>query len=291
MADTQPFSIRIFVADGDPDGLRVIERSNWNGRALIFPRSLLPEIKKREEFDRTGVYLLLGPQEEGDGEMLYVGEGDPVRPRLESHYSKKDFWNRCVFFVTGQQGALNKAHVQYLEARLVELALAAKRIPLDNQNTPNRPTLNEADTADMEVFLSNLLQMLPLLGISAFEKPSATRPSQNKRLFIETKGLKAEGYESTEGFVVCAGSDASLDIVPSMQAYAPTRVEDRKKLITSGVLVMSGDRYQFTQDYSFSSPSTAATIVMGRNANGRTEWKDGSGMPLKAIQEALADQG
>jgi len=76
-----------------------------------------------------------------------------------------------------------------------------------------------------------------------------------------------------------------------MQAYAPTRVEDRKKLITSGVLVTSGDRYQFTQDYSFSSPSTAATIVMGRNANGRTEWKDGSGTPLKAIQEALADQG
>ena len=204
MTISVPFSIRIFVADGDPDGLRVIERSNWNGRALVFPRSLLPDIKKREEFDRTGVYLLLGPQEEGDGEMLYVGEGDPVRPRLETHYSKKDFWNRCVFFVTGQQGALNKAHVQYLEARLVELALAAKRMPLDNQNTPNRPTLNEADQADMEVFLSNLLQILPLLGISAFETPSATRPSKKKRLFIEAKGLKAEGYESTEGFVVCA---------------------------------------------------------------------------------------
>ena len=201
-------------------------------------------------------------------------------------------WRRiCVFFVTRQQGALNKAHMQYLDARQVELALAAKRMPLDTQNTPDRPTLNEADQADMEVFLSNLLQILPLLGISAFEKPSTARPSRNKRLFMEAKGLKAEGYESTEGFVVCEGSEAALDIVRSLQAYASSRVEDRKKLIASGVMVLSGDRYQFTQDYSFSSPSTAATIVMGRNVNGRAEWKDSAGVTLKAIQEALADQG
>jgi hypothetical protein len=29
-----PFSLRIFVADGGPDGLRVVERSNWIGKAL-----------------------------------------------------------------------------------------------------------------------------------------------------------------------------------------------------------------------------------------------------------------
>lgn len=288
MADSQPFTIRIFVADGDPDGLRVIERSNWNGKALVFPRSLLPDIKKREEFERTGVYLLLGPREEGDGEMLYIGEGDPVRPRLEAHYSKKDFWNRAVFFVTGQQGALNKAHVQYLEARLIEMALAAKRLPLDNQNTPNRPTLNEADQADMEVFLVNLLQILPLLGNSAFERPNVARSATRKRLFVETKGIKAKGYESTEGFVVCAGSQAARDTTPSMEAYAPGRIEERKKLIASGVLLAQNDRYVFTQDYAFGSPSTAATMVMGRNANGRTEWKDKTGKTLKAIQEALA---
>ncbi|MEJ1363746.1 MAG: GIY-YIG nuclease family protein [Candidatus Sedimenticola sp. (ex Thyasira tokunagai)] len=117
MNESPPFSIRIFVANGDPDGLRIIERSNWSGRAVVFPRSLLPEVKKREEFERTGIYLLLGPSDDGEGETLYIGEGDPVRPRLESHYSQKDFWNRGIFFVTGQAAALNKAHVQYLEAR------------------------------------------------------------------------------------------------------------------------------------------------------------------------------
>ena len=37
-----PFSLRIFVADGDPDGLRIVDKSNWIGKALVFPRAPLP---------------------------------------------------------------------------------------------------------------------------------------------------------------------------------------------------------------------------------------------------------
>ena len=44
-----PFSLRIFVADGDPDGLRIVEKSNWIGKALVFPRALLPQVKARAE--------------------------------------------------------------------------------------------------------------------------------------------------------------------------------------------------------------------------------------------------
>jgi hypothetical protein len=34
------FSLRFFVADGDPDGLRIVDKSNWIGKALVFPRPL-----------------------------------------------------------------------------------------------------------------------------------------------------------------------------------------------------------------------------------------------------------
>ena len=192
--------------------------------------------------------------------------------------------------MTGQEGALNKAHVQYLEARLIELANTAKRMPLDNQNQPNRPTLNEADQADMEVFLGNMLQILPLLGISAFEKPATAKTALRNRLFIHAKGLKAEGYESTSGFVVCKGSQAALKVVPSMKTHVRGIYELREKLITTGVLSPAGDAYHFTQDYSFSSPSTAAAVAMGRSANGRIEWKDKSGKTLKTFQEELAGE-
>lgn len=35
-----PFSLHIFVADGDPDGLRFVTRDNWIGKAIVFPRSI-----------------------------------------------------------------------------------------------------------------------------------------------------------------------------------------------------------------------------------------------------------
>ena len=66
MNQMTPFSLRIFVADGDPDGLRIVDKSNWIGKALVFPRALLPQVKARPELAHTGVYLLLGPRPAGE---------------------------------------------------------------------------------------------------------------------------------------------------------------------------------------------------------------------------------
>lgn len=284
MSTLKPFSLRIFVADGDPDGLRVVERSNWVGKAIVFPRALLPKIKQRAELDQTGVYLLLGPRENGEGEMLYIGEGDPVRPRLESHYAQKDFWNRAVCFVAAP-GQLNKAHVQFLEANLIRLANAAKRLPLDNANQPAEPSLSEADYADMQVFLENMLGMLPVLGIHAFEQTvPMVAAVADTLLACRGKGVSASGYEATQGFVVKAGSLAVGESVPSMQQHVRGMFDLRQELIGNGVLQRDGDHYCFTQDYVFSSPSTAAAVILGRSANGRVEWKDAGGRTLKELQ-------
>ena len=285
-----PFSIRIFVADGDPDGLRLVDRSNWIGKGVIFPRALYTQIRNRPEFDQTGVYLLIGPRVEGDGDMLYIGEGDPVRPRLESHYGKKDFWTRAVFFVAGT-GQLNKAHVQYLEAQLISLASSAKRMMLDNGNTPAKPTLSEADMADMDVFLHNILGTLPVLGIHAFEQTVLVKGAKGDRLLYCTgRDTKAAGYDTSKGFVVRAGSLAALHEVPSFKKHCANAKDLRDTLIGNGVLVAKDDQYQFSQDYTFTSPSMASTVVMGRTSNGRTDWKDASGKTLKGIQEAETSQ-
>lgn len=281
----KPFSLRIFVADGDPDGLRLVERSNWVGKAVMFPRALLPKVKQRDELSQTGVYLLLGPRENGEGEALYIGEGDPVRPRLESHYAQKDFWNRAVCFVAAP-GQLNKAHVQFLESQLIQLAKAAKRLPLDNANHPAEPSLSEADRADMQVFLENMLGMLPVLGIHAFEQATALPSAAVTILSCKGKGVVATGFEATQGFVVKAGSQAVGTSVPSMQQHVRSMFDLREDLIKNGVLQSDGDRYRFAQDYVFSSPSTAAAVVLGRSANGRIEWKDATGKALKEIQAA-----
>jgi hypothetical protein len=261
------------------------ERSNWIGKAVIFPRALYPKVRNRDEFNQAGVYLLLGPRTQGEGELLYVGEGDPVRPRLDDHYAKKDFWTRAVFFVAGPS-QLNKAHIEFLESQLVRLAKAAKRIPLENANMPSEPTLSEADRADMDVFLQNILGMLPVLGIQAFEQTTVLSGRLDATLLTcSGRGVTATGYDTPQGFVVRSGSLAAVDEVPSLREHFPTISELRAELAKNGVLALRGEKYQFTQDYTFNSPSLASTVVLARSSNGRTDWKDASGNTLKQIQQ------
>ena len=215
------------------------------------------------------------------------GATSPHPPAAGIAYAQKDFWSLAVCFVAAP-GQLNKAHVQFLEANLVRLARAAKLSPLDNGNTPAEPTLSEADRADMQVFLHNMLGMLPVLGVHAFEQAPPAAVAAAPLLTCKGKGVGATGYEATQGFVVKAGSQAVAESVPSMQQHVRGMFDLRQELIGNGVLEVHAGGYRFTQDYVFSSPSTAAAVVLGRSANGRIEWKDAQGRTLKLLQEQEA---
>jgi hypothetical protein len=171
MAD--PFTIRIFVPDGDPEGVRLIDRMNWTGLGIVFPRGKWPETKSRSEFARTGVYVLVGYKGETDElPTLYIGQADGVRNRIDSHFQAKEFWDWAVVFVSGNNG-LNRAHVTWLEYALIKRAHEAKRSHLDNGNAPQEPGLSESEKADTQGFLKEILQILPLVGLRAFEVPKA----------------------------------------------------------------------------------------------------------------------
>lgn len=275
------FSVRIFIPSGEPEGLRIVEKSNWTGQGLVFPRSLFAETRQRPELKRTGVYVLWGPGESGQLPRVYVGEGDGVLSRLDQHAKNKDFWTHAAVFTSEDQN-LNKAHAQYLEARLVALASDAKRCELDNANVPQVSTLSEADAADADSFLEDLLLCLPVVGVTVFEKAQVAA-AKGGDLLLKARGLEARGVDSPEGFVVRAGSTAVKAEVPSIHAYL---VDLRRALLNKGVLADAGEVYRLTQDYTFNSPSTAAGTLLGRTANGRLEWKDAQGRTLKEIQEA-----
>jgi len=275
------FSVRIYIPWGEPEGMRIVEKSNWTGQGLVFPRAEFAEVRTREELKRTGVYVLWGPGESTQLLRVYVGEGDAVLPRLEQHAKQKDFWTHAIVFTSKDQN-LNKAHVKYLEARLLQLAAEAKRAELENGNIPQLPTLSEADTADAEGFLDNILLCLPIVGLNVFEKAKVAG-SVSGDLMLKGKGIEARGRESAEGFVVRAGSEAVKQEAPSIHSYMR---ELRRTLLAQGVLEDADEVYRLTQDYIFNSPSTAAGVLLGRPANGRKEWKDQQGHTLKEIQEA-----
>lgn len=172
-----PFTIRVFVADGDPEGIRLIDRLNWTGLGFVVPRDKWPGARHYPELGRTGVYILAG-YAEGDDDLptLYIGEGDVIRDRIENHFQKKEFWTHCYAFVTSNNG-LNKAHVRWLEHALIEQATKARRSHLDNGTAPAEPPLSVAERADSRAFLREILQALPIMGLRAFEEPRAVIPS------------------------------------------------------------------------------------------------------------------
>jgi hypothetical protein len=270
----------MFLPDGTPDGIKTVEKSNWVGHAVVCPRNRFADVRRRPEFTKTGVYVLIGQGGPDELPTVYIGEGDPIADRLTAHYKAKEFWSTAVFF-TSKDGNLNKAHVQHLEARLVGLARDAKRCILDNSNLPQRPSLSEMDAADMEVFLEEMLLIFGVLGMSVFQQPIAATAS-TQLLYLNAKGLKAVGYEVDGGFVVQAGSQSPKAGVPSI----PDSIAKlRQTLLAQGVFVEQRDLWRMTQDYTFTSPSVAAAVLLARSANGRVEWKDAHGQTLKEIQD------
>lgn len=286
-AQPRPTSIRIFLAEGVPDGLRIVEKSNWTGRAVVAGRAQLAEAFARNELDQPGVYVLTGLAEEG-APRLYIGEADVLRERLRQHVAGKDFWTRFVAFTSTNEG-LNKAHVRYLESRLLELAKAANQWSLDNGTAPSPPPLSEADRADAEWFLQEMLVIFPLLGIDAFESAASQargeshNPDSEQTLVLEERGAKATGREVGDGFIVFKGSRARVTEVASIHKYMS---DLRRQLQERGVLVEEGDGLVFTQDYRFGSPSSAAGVLVGASANGRLAWRDTEGRTLKVLQQA-----
>ena len=277
----QGFTVRLFLPNGDPEGVKVIEKSNWTGLGLVIPRSLYATERERAPLHQgAGIYFLVGTDEESSLPKIYVGEGDPVAPRLDAHAQNKDFWTHVVIFTSKDQN-LNKAHVQYLESCLLDLAEKANRSILDNRNSPQLPSLSDADIADSAGFLENILLCLPILGYPFFDVVDTLRTVSHD-FFLESKGILAQGHETSGGFAVTKGSQAVKKEAPSL--YGNGRMM-RKTLIEKSVLVDAGTFYEFSQNYEFNSPSMAAGVVVGRPANGRTEWKNKDGKTLKAFQE------
>ncbi len=167
-----PFTIRIFVPDGDPEGLRIIDRLTSTSKFFAFSRNKWDQIKNREELTGAGVYILTGYADPGDElPTVYIGQADNIKNRIEQHIKSKEFWDKAVIFVCPDK--INATHVKWLEYALIEKVLEVKQSKLENGNQPQEPTISEAEKAEMQVFLTEIYQTLPLVGVKAFEKPKA----------------------------------------------------------------------------------------------------------------------
>lgn len=285
--------VKLFLVDGTPGGLRTAEITNWTGHVLSAPRSDLAALLKREEVQRTGVYLLLGDDETAVGDTrCYIGEADDIATRLRQHANdpNKAFWDRVVV-ITSKDTNLTKSHGRYLESRLIQLAKQADRVSLVNGTAPPTPKLPEADASDMEYFIGQLQIMLPVLGVNAIRvrqtpTAAATQPAESPVFTLNNprSRVHASAQQIDGEFTLLAGSQ----VVPrwhgegkaasTQRAYASYRAR-HESLLADGSIVVEDGVGRVKRDIAFSSPSTAAAVALGRSCNGRVEWVSLEGQP------------
>lgn len=278
-------TIKIFLIDGDPNGLISCELSSWSWKAYKIPRINIKKCSDRQELRKPWVYLLFWKEENGH-DLVYIWEAESILNRISHHLTWKYFWTEAIIFINKDDN-LNKAHVKYLENRLHEIAKKVNRYNIENTNKSNSPSIAESDKAEMEEFIENIKIITNTLGHKVFEEKIETNISsieshKNTFYLMGARGAQAAWKLTTEGFVVLRGSKISLSHAPSMQDNFINR---RDELIKTGIVKNINWNLEFTQDNIFSSPSAAATIVLGRPSNGLIERKLKDGTKLKETEE------
>lgn len=293
-------SVKLFLVDGTPNGILTAEIINWTGHILSAPRSKLKDLIQREECQQsTGIYFLVGSDESNSTyPLVYIGESDNIAQRLAQHNRTeesggKDFWNKvCV--VTGKDQNITKAHIKYLESRLIDIALSNGQCQLKNGTAHIYNRLPESDIADMEYFLEQIQVILPVLGyefLKEQKRPSELKTStiilstpqvsentyssevedlveQPAEFYFSVKGIEARAKVIDGEFYVLKGSRVRQDVSQPEHNYMQTL---RPSLLDNGTIDSSA--FTFTKDYLFNSPSAAGAVILGRSCNGRKDWK------------------
>ena len=278
-----PFSktIQMFIFDGNPNGRIMCELSNWNGRVYKISRNELAQFSNRPDAENTGVYFLLG-KDENNMDTLYIGEAEKMLTRLKQHLKDQLYWSDCIVVVS-KDNLLNKAHVKFLENKFFVLAKTAGRSVVINSTVPTCSSISEYDEAMLLEFISNAKLLVNTLGYKIFDtiEDSSVKKQNSQILFYiqAARGANAKGVIVADGFAVLKDSAIATTTVPSM-SDSLNRL--RNELIEKGIIDSS---FHFSKDHIFTSPSLAAAVVMGRNANGRTEWKTTDHKSIKDIEE------
>lgn len=271
--------VRLFLVDGDAQGLRTAEVMNWTGQLIVGSRSNLKSLGDRPESRKTGVYALVGRDPTDiTSNIVYIGESDNVYDRLTSHNKdpKKEFWESTIL-VTSKDENLTKTDVRYLESRLIDIASKANRGTLTNGTSPSPPPISEADMAVMDDFLERTRMVISVLGfdflrtVEIGDANSQETAEQSPVFTLTIRGIKARAVETSGEFVVLKGSTVRKKGVKSWDS----NLQERERLNNSGFLAPTenDDFLLLTEDTAFTSPSGAAAVLAGANTNGRTAWR------------------
>lgn len=311
MSKPRSQTIRIFLPNGNPRGIRKVERSsNSNIRLFDIPRSELGAFCQMNEAVDMGIYFLLGSNQ------LYIGQTSDLGGRLKTHDKAKPFWQR-VFVVVLNNDFRTLDHLYYLEKTAIEQAKAAKRFTLENGTDGNKHRhLHDSIRSDCENIFDEIETLLAVLN-QEFFTAEETMPSEslaaelenhadikenvsqvqvanmpygeNEELFycfLPNYNVDARGIWQPDkcGFLLLKGSKIRQNHVQSLGGEDAKIPKLKQRMIREGVLVLEKECWVVQQDYFIKGrPSAASDLILGRPSNGWTEWKNAQGQTLDEI--------
>lgn len=124
---TKTKTIKMLLYDGSLNGVTNISDSAWeSGKMFSAPRESIESLVSKADCRKYGVYLLLSDQQ------VYVGQAIDLERRTKQHLSDKDWWTQVILMTT-KDDSFNSSDIDYLEARLIDLATKAGTSDRDNQ--------------------------------------------------------------------------------------------------------------------------------------------------------------
>lgn len=283
-------TITNYLATGDPEGVIFAYMSNWTGQATKIPRNLFADSKNFEELQRPGVYFLVGQDlSNPEDKVVYVGEANNLSERLAQHLrdSEKSFVETLICFSSKDEN-LTVSHTKYLEQRIIKHITKSNDFRLINKKEGYSINLPKMVQDEMDTFFDNIQILLPTLGHNILHTTTKVRQSNRDPLIfnLEVGKLKAESVLTSNGLEVLKGSEMNKQETPSLSG---TYSNIRKTLLEKNIVTEVNGKYAFNENYEFSSPSTAAAIILGYSVNGRVAWKNSRGKTLKETEDENID--
>lgn len=291
-------NINMFLMDGEVTGKIKCTLSNWTGVIYKIPRIQLGDLKSRDEMKQSGIYFLFGRDEDKQKDVTYIGQattrknGEGVLLRIQEHTrdTHADYFNDVIILTT-QNNSFGPTEISYLENKFTQLAKAAGRYIVKNGNDPNPGNVTEEKESELDEIVENTLMIIGTLGYRVFV-PMTKKVSQDltdnhstylylkRKTKKSNKVIEATCERTTEGFVVLEGSQVEIKDSP----YLPASLKEMRQNLTASRVIQDG---VLREKQLFSSPSYAATFLLGMQTNGRTDWKDQDGRTLKELEELI----
>ena len=289
--------------DGSDDGLIRVESKEHSIVIYKIPHASACNYSDNYELKVSGIYLLIN---EKNG-TIYVGQADSrengnglLTRMLEPHSSDEiNCWDFAYSIASASPTFLMASELNYLERFFYNEAKKSRHYTVLNAKQPHSKE-NIVLDIDLRPFINCVLFLFhDQFQFDMFVKKTSEPPVEDKneedgenggseitpnRIFFLKADKKVMGI-----FLPDRKVEVRADTAISTENHLPSQkgqesnAKLRAKLNEDGIIINN----IFVQNYTFNTPSQAASVILGRSANGNTEWIDENGILFDKYPEAF----